>query len=197
MGCGAGVLLNALADEGFSDLHGVDLFIEKDLVTRSGVEIKKGEIFDITDKTYNVITLFHSLEHMPLQKETITQIEKLLKPDGTCVIAIPIATYAWERYRTNWYQLDAPRHFFLHTEKSFRVLLEDTGLVLQDIIYDSIPLTLILSGYREQAEKRGGKRTFMQRAVGKLTRSFAFKSKTARLNKTGKGDQAMFVIKKR
>jgi len=43
-------------------------------------------------------------------------MEKAAKvPGGWCVIRIPtVSSFAWEHYREQWVQLDAPRHFFLH-----------------------------------------------------------------------------------
>jgi SAM-dependent methyltransferase len=43
----------------------------------------------------------------------------LLACKGIIVVRIPaVSSYAWERYGVAWMQLDAPRHFFLHSPKS-------------------------------------------------------------------------------
>lgn len=45
--------------------------------------------------------------------------------------------WAWENYKTHRVQIDAPRHFFLHTTRSFEVLAEKAGLKIWDIVFDS------------------------------------------------------------
>ncbi|GHV38173.1 putative methyltransferase [Synergistales bacterium] len=195
VGCGAGVFLDELAELGFTDLHGVDLFIEKNLTTRGGVDIQKGEIFDIKNESYNVIMLHHSLEHMPEQKGTIEHIAKLLRPDGTCIIAIPIVNYAWEVYKTDWVQLDPPRHFFLHTVKSMNILLRDTGLFISDILYDSSEFQFIGSeGYKKGIPLNHKYDLAESRA--RLLYKKKLRSKVDALNKEGKGDQAIFLLKR-
>ncbi len=49
--------------------------------------------------------------------EVFQQIFHLLKDGGVCEIAIPVVpNLAFELFRENWYQLDAPRHTFLHSK---------------------------------------------------------------------------------
>ena len=67
-----------------------------------------------------------------------TKISKILSENGVCIIRIPVKTkYIWNCYSVNWVQIDAPRHFFLHTLKSFELLVEKSGLSIQDVIFDS------------------------------------------------------------
>jgi len=44
-------------------------------------------------------------------------LKTMLNKKGSVIISIPIAAYAWETYKENWIQLDAPRHAYIHTEK--------------------------------------------------------------------------------
>jgi SAM-dependent methyltransferase len=197
VGCGAGSFLDELAEIGFTDLQGVDLFIEKSFMTDHGVNIRQGEIFDIKDENYNVIMLNHSLEHMWEQKRTIEHIAKLLRPGGVCVIAIPIVNYAWEVYKTNWVQLDPPRHFFLHTVKSMNILLRDTGLFISDILYNSSDFQFWGSeGYKNDIplnHKRGLTESLTRRLQ---LYNIKLRKKIEALNKDGKGDQAIFFLRR-
>ena len=80
----------------------------------------------------------HSFEHIPNQKETLDSVYRLLSENGKCIIRIPtVSSFAWEKYNVNWVQLDAPRHFFLHSINSIKLLALNSGLILKDYFYDS------------------------------------------------------------
>ncbi len=70
--------------------------------------------------------------------EVFQQIFHLLKDGGVCEIAIPVVpNLAFELFRENWYQLDAPRHIFLHSQKSIAYLAEEANLKLLKTEYVS------------------------------------------------------------
>lgn len=81
--------------------------------------------------------MHHVLEHMDRQIEELKFCYGLLKPKGCLLVRIPIANKAWEIFRENWLPLDAPRHFFIHTLKSFNILAEKTGFKIKKTIFDS------------------------------------------------------------
>lgn len=138
VGCGAqSRWLTDLSKIGFSNLLGVDPYIAKD---NDDKRILKQKISEVTG-LFSLITFHHSFEHIPDQHCTLQHVAKRLKPNGVCLIRIPtVSSYAWEKYKTNWVELDAPRHLFLHSKKSIELLGEKAGLELYDIVYDSIEL---------------------------------------------------------
>jgi 2-polyprenyl-3-methyl-5-hydroxy-6-metoxy-1,4-benzoquinol methylase len=137
VGCGNGVLLNNLGDIGFKNLTGIDPYIDKDIKYHNGVNVQKKEISDVMEKQ-DLIMLHHSFEHMSNPLEILRSIEKLLKNDGYCVIRIPtVSSYAWRHYKEKWVQLDAPRHFFLHSRESMELLTKKASLEIVKIVYDS------------------------------------------------------------
>jgi hypothetical protein len=82
--------------------------------------------------------MHHSFEHLPDPRETLQSVARILAPAGACMIRIPtVSSYAWKKYGVNWVQLDAPRHFFLHSVASIRHLADQTGLQLDKVVYDS------------------------------------------------------------
>ncbi len=137
IGCGSGVLLYDLQEIGFQKLLGVDPFINDDIVYSNGLKIVKKNISEISGK-WKLIMFHHSFEHIPDPFELLSQIPRLLSDDGVCLIRIPtVSSYAWKHYRENWVQLDAPRHFFLYSIESIRILAEKSNLKIDKIIYDS------------------------------------------------------------
>lgn len=137
VGCGSGILLSALKNLGFDNLLGIDPYINNDIKYDNGLTIFKKSIFDIDDQ-FDLIMFHHCFEHISNPYETLKSVSKLLNKDGLCLIRIPIvSSYAWKFYKNNWVQLDAPRHFFLFSIESIKLLAEKTGFEIVDILYDS------------------------------------------------------------
>ena len=138
VGCGSGGLLYALRNMGFKHLVGVDPIIIKE-VQHKGIKILKKTIHDLPgNKKFDLIIFNHSLEHIFDQLQTLVKVSEVLEDNGICVIRMPIKTEAiWHLYGVDWVQIDAPRHFFIHTMKSFKLLAKQAGLVINDVFFDS------------------------------------------------------------
>ncbi len=139
VGCGSySHWLASLSYLGFKNLYGVDPLIRID-VERDNVKIFRRELEAMTGH-FDLITLHHSLEHMPSQWDVLRSIRSLLKPRGTCLIRIPlVSSLVWEKYGVNWVELDAPRHLYLHSTNSIKLLANSVGLELYKVVYDSLP----------------------------------------------------------
>ena len=139
MGCGAGKWLLEKAREGYGNLYGCDPFIEEDLRYGDRVYIKKCDISGVTeDGTYDVIRMADSFEHVTNPREVFMNAARLIKDSGRIMMSIPIfPNIAFDMFETHWYQLDAPRHIFLHSIKSMQYLARECGLEIYDFKYDS------------------------------------------------------------
>ncbi len=91
------------------------------------------DTISLAGETYDVITMWDVLEHLPTPKSTISQCHRLLKNDGILVFSIP-NLHSFDRYLfgRNWIGWDAPRHFNLFTGRSLIRLLNTTGFDLVD-----------------------------------------------------------------
>jgi SAM-dependent methyltransferase len=137
IGCGSGDLLRALDMLYYRNLLGVDPFLDRDIELRGRPLARKMELRDLKGQ-FDAISLHHVLEHMPDQFDALRHAKRLLAPGGMVIVRIPVAgTAAWTQYRQDWVQLDPPRHYFLHTDRSFRLTAEAAGLVVESIDYDS------------------------------------------------------------
>ncbi len=117
----------------------------RNLAQEKGVILKES-ITDFKGKKFDVITLWHVLEHLPNLEETISKIENLLKPGGILIIAVPNyksfdATY----YKSNWAAYDVPRHLWHFSRKSMEVLFsKDMELEkIKPMIFDSYYVSLL------------------------------------------------------
>jgi SAM-dependent methyltransferase len=137
VGCGSGAFLRTLHAAGFRHVQGIDLFLEKDLQYPEGLRIVKGSLECCTGE-WDIIMFHHSFEHLPDPLSTLRTAARLLASDGALVLRIPlVSSYAWEKYGVAWVQLDAPRHFYLHSEDSLARAATTAGLRVTRIAYDS------------------------------------------------------------
>jgi hypothetical protein len=184
---------------GYSRLKGIDPFIESSFEFADGCFIEKKDIYAETGE-FDLLMMHHSLEHMPDQSKALTSARGLLSDNGVCVIRIPLSSsYAWERYRENWAQLDAPRHFYLHTIDSMNHLANRSGFNIVDIRYDSSAFQIWGSEQYLSDIALSEPKSY---AINKKNSIFSkaeieeFEMLTRELNITGKGDQAIFYLKK-
>jgi len=137
VGCGNGNLLLELSWYGFKDLTGVDLYIKGDIAYANGVRIFKRDLYGM-ESPYDMVMFHHSFEHMADPIVVLQKARKLLAPHGYVLVRIPtVSSYAWTVYGVNWAQIDAPRHFFLHSLKSIGLAADKAGLRIKKILFDS------------------------------------------------------------
>jgi SAM-dependent methyltransferase len=137
VGCGSGRLIYSFKSLGFKNLTGIDPYTDRTINTKK-VKILKKTIHEMDDQSFDLIILKNVLEHNPDQLETLTKISKLLDNNGISIITIPLKNeYIWNKYGTNWVQIDAPRHFFIHTLESLKILIGNTDLKIKSLIFNS------------------------------------------------------------
>jgi SAM-dependent methyltransferase len=199
VGCGAGGLLLGLRREGFTNLTGIDPNIESDAVV-GNVRILKRDIEEL-DEVFDFIMFHHSFEHMKDPHSVLRATSRLLRRDRHVLIRIPIASsYAWRHYGTNWVQLDAPRHLFLHTVDSMRICVEKAGMAVKEIRYDSGPFQFYGSEQYQRDIPLDHERSYWRRGIENSIFSLQqiedFKKRAQELNQSQDGDSACFLIHK-
>ncbi len=121
VGCGYGELLMELRGVGFTRLCGIDPYIAADVEPCDSVVIRKMEMDELGGDAFDVIMMHHVFEHLADPVTALRSVRGLLAPAGICIIRIPVAdSWASRHYGALWVQHDAPRHLFLHTEKSMQ-----------------------------------------------------------------------------
>jgi SAM-dependent methyltransferase len=200
VGCGDGHLLKTLGELGYSNVMGIDPFIKTDIDYGNGLKILKKSIHEITG-SYDLIMFHHSFEHIPDPAETLKAVYSLLNDSGRCIIRIPTATsYAWEHYRENWVQLDAPRHFFLHSAESMELLSSGAQMAVEKTLYDSTDFQFWGSEqYLKDIPLFDNKSYVVNPEASGFTKQEidSFKERARILNREKKGDSAAFILKKK
>lgn len=199
VGCGNGhKFLYPLYESGFRNISGCDPFIEANITYENGLTIFRNELSEISGER-DVICFNHSFEHVHNPLETLQKTNELLSDGGYCIIRIPTSSsYAWKHYGVNWFQLDAPRHYFLHSIESINFLADQTGFELEDYVYDSTHHQFTISE-RYKQDKIISERIYKS-VWGKLFNVFRkmnFSLKARKLNSEMNGDQAIFYLRKK
>ena len=128
-GCGWGGFLSLFGSS--ENLHGLEIkpecleVLEKNL---KHIPIKQ-EIIDFEHK-FDVITMFHVLEHMPNQVEVLRNIKDNLEPGGKLIIEVPSANdflFKFENLKSYRDFTFFSEHLILHTYKSLKRFLEVAG----------------------------------------------------------------------
>lgn len=148
VGCGTGKFLSKLRSEKGVQVHGAE--ISEAAVERGkelyGLNIIHGELVDapFSPKSFDLITAWFSLEHMPDPEKEVAVMKKLLKDNGNIVIGLPNSKSlnAW-LFKDRWYHLDCPRHLHLWNKTSVNKLLEKCGLRITSIVFDKTPWGLL------------------------------------------------------
>ncbi len=197
-GCGGGELLRTLRAFGFRSLAGADAFIDENKTFSGYVKIHKAGLADL-EPAFDLIMLHHSFEHLPDPRVSLNEIRRLLTDTGTCLIRIPLASYAWKKYGVNWVQLDPPRHLFLYTEHSFRQLAEGSGFEVEKVVYDSTAFQFSASEQYMLDIPMNDPRSFAgasETSIFTQQQIDDWEADAIRLNAEGRGDQACFYLKK-
>jgi SAM-dependent methyltransferase len=197
-GCGTGKLLQILHYFGFRNLTGADAFIETDIFYPNGVKIYKRSLEEF-DSFFDLIMLHHSFEHLPNPLEILLEIHQRLRAEKFCLIRIPVVNFAWEKYGTNWVQLDPPRHLFLYTEKSLRLLAEKAGFVVERVTYDSESFQFWASEQYLKDIPLTDSRSYHGDVAASIFTSeqlIEWEKQTEELNAQDRGDQACFYLRK-
>lgn len=200
VGCGSGVLLYSLRQIGFKNLLGVDAFVKRDILYANGLRIRKGSLQSVDGK-WDLIMFNHSLEHMFNQLAILQTVSSLLTEVGLCLVNIPtVSSYAWKTYGTKWVQLDAPRHYFLHSVRSLRLLAEKAGLELKGIFYNSTSFQFLGSEQYVKGIPLRSTQSFYEKPlhdVISVLQLRRFGQKAKELNQINQGDQAAFYMAKK
>lgn len=131
IGCGRGYFLLACRKRNY-EVEGIDISAAAAAYVRSTLKIPVhvGPINKITlaDTAFDVVTMWHSLEHTSDPNVYLQKARRWLKEDGILVVDVPNHEgYDARKMRRNWSQWDLPFHHYHFTPRSLAALLEKNG----------------------------------------------------------------------
>jgi 2-polyprenyl-3-methyl-5-hydroxy-6-metoxy-1,4-benzoquinol methylase len=115
------------------------------------------QLFGLAPGSFEVITMWHVLEHVHELKAYISQCKKLLVPGSTLVIAVPNYTsYDAAHYGPYWAAYDVPRHLYHFSPKAMQTLLTQGGFTLKEMkpmVFDSFYVSMLSERYQHGADR--------------------------------------------
>jgi 2-polyprenyl-3-methyl-5-hydroxy-6-metoxy-1,4-benzoquinol methylase len=154
IGCGTGAFLYDMQQSGWS-ITGIEP--DENAREKAGqlLEIPvypPEKLFDLNSSAYDVITMWHVLEHVHDLHGYLKQINNLLKDDGILFIAVPNYTSSdAAMYKQHWAAYDVPRHLYHFSPPSMEQLLQQHGMQVKKIEpmwFDSFYVCLLSEQYK-------------------------------------------------
>lgn len=147
VGSGAGTVLELARERGWT-VTGVEVAPEALAYSRArGLDVRTGPA--LPDESFDAVTLFHVLEHVPDPVATLATVRDRLAPGGLLISQVPNAGGLQARlFKDRWYGWDAPRHLHHFTPTSLLRAVEAAGLELVATDQQSLrhaPVSLVSS----------------------------------------------------
>lgn len=115
------------------------------------------EFFHLQRNSFDVITLWHVLEHVHDLSNYVQQLKTLLKENGKLFVAVPNYTSLDAKiYKEYWAAYDMPRHLYHFSPRAMQMLMEKHGLkiiIYKPMWYDSFYISLLSSKYKNGSSK--------------------------------------------
>lgn len=105
-----------------------------------------------TSDKYEVITLWHVLEHLPDLESQIAKLVGLLTDNGTLVVAVPnFKSFDAQYYKEFWAAFDVPRHLWHFSKRSVQSIFAKHGMKLvrtKPMFFDAFYVALLSEKYK-------------------------------------------------
>jgi len=151
IGAGVGDFLSVVKKDGWETIG-----IEPSEKAKA-IAIKKGVSFvdslsELEDHTFDVITMWHVLEHVPDLENQIRNLKRLIKSNGTIIIAVPnFKSYDAKYYGKFWAAFDAPIHLWHFSKNAIEKLFAKEKLELTKVLpmkFDSFYVSLLSEKFK-------------------------------------------------
>jgi 2-polyprenyl-3-methyl-5-hydroxy-6-metoxy-1,4-benzoquinol methylase len=156
-GCGTGEFLNVCKKAGW-EVAGVEPSpsARAQAIKQYGLDVTTPENVTPGSK-FQVITLWHVLEHLPDLNTSFELFKSKLNADGTLIIAVPNPTsYEAEKYKEFWAAYDVPRHFYHFRPEDINALAEKHTMKVVEtlpMLLDAFYISLLSEKYKTGKNK--------------------------------------------
>ncbi|MFG6685330.1 class I SAM-dependent methyltransferase [Mariniflexile sp. HNIBRBA6329] len=154
IGCGTGDFLLEAKKNHWS-VFGIEPNDEARLIANIKTDnavYNTNKLLKFEPESFDVITLWHVLEHLPNLEEQVQTFKKLLKPNGTLIIAVPnYKSYDAEYYKEFWAAFDVPRHLWHFNRDSVSKLVSKMSMEViktKPMYFDAFYVSLLSEKYK-------------------------------------------------
>ena len=142
IGCGSGTFVRMARGAGI-EAYGLEMSPEAVAIAETEIPgaILQGTEDDILARKerFDIVTMFHALEHMPDPFRFLKKLQGLLEPDGSLVVQVPNSQSLQARiFGSRWYGLDCPRHLYNYSDFSLFHLLGRAGYTVRTVRHFSL-----------------------------------------------------------
>lgn len=187
IGAGTGDFLAAATAQGWTGI-GVEPSDKARKIAASKQLDLKIDTPDLESGSFDAITMWHVLEHVPDPEAQAAELKRLLKDDGVLVIAVPnFKSYDAQRYGTFWAAYDVPRHLWHFSQTAIRMIFERQDMeviAVRPMKFDSYYVSLLSEKYK----------------TGKMNFLAAFRTgwkSNAKARRSSEYSSLIYVIRKR
>ena len=151
IGAGTGDFLSACKKSEWK-ITGIEPSTEaRSIALKKEVQLHK-ELLEVSNQRFDVITMWHVLEHVPNLTEYISQLRKLLKPNGVLIVAVPnYNSYDASYYKEFWAAYDVPRHLWHFSQASISKLFRKESFIVSKTLpmkFDAYYVSLLSEKYK-------------------------------------------------
>lgn len=153
VGAGTGDFLKHCSNNKWNVLGVEPSLKARDIAHKKGIYLKDN-LYKIENTSFDVITLWHVLEHVKDLKTYIKKLKALLKEDGYLVIAVPnYKSYDAKFYKEHWAAFDVPRHLWHFSQKAIQKLFTEVQMEVvqtKPMKFDAYYVSLLSEKYKSQ-----------------------------------------------
>jgi SAM-dependent methyltransferase len=202
IGCGTGELLFEIGELGLAKVVGIDPFIAENVTYRNGARVLKETLSGFRKSNpgeqFDLVMFNHSLEHSPDPFSDLMTAKSLMKKDGELLIRWPISgSRNAKDYGVHWWSLDSPRHIYLFSVKSLKILAERIGLKVKRTHFEgTIDDFMASEQHRLGIALRSGQSYVVSGDTSRFSKDEiqAFQRQIDTQNRDGSASQAGFVL---
>ncbi|WP_452225448.1 class I SAM-dependent methyltransferase [Lacinutrix chionoecetis] len=154
IGCGTGAFLKVAKDNGW-EVVGIEPNEKARTIANTNClnavyDVDQLEVME--PERFDVITLWHVLEHLPNLAHQVSILKTLLKPNGVVVVAVPnYKSYDASFYKNFWAAYDVPRHLWHFNKASVSKLFKSKSMTVEKelpMLFDAFYVSLLSEKYK-------------------------------------------------
>ena len=119
--------------------------------TNKGITLNTS-LEEVVGQYFDIVTLWHVLEHLPNLEKQIVVLSGLVKKGGSLIIAVPnFKSYDAKHYKEYWAAYDTPRHLWHFSKSSINKLFEPNGFEVietKPMYFDSFYVSFLSEKYK-------------------------------------------------